>query len=120
MVRQANVYHSEGSLENAYVLYLKFMTLFLERIRKHPEFRSVPIEVKTRNQAKLREVLPIAEKLKQELLKQYTEDYNKYVAEIVSRSILFLFITLLRNNIHYLETTTSRKEENSKTCSTKS
>lgn len=84
MVRQANVYRSEGSLENAYVLYLKFMTLFLEKIRKHPDFNGVPIDVKTKNQAKLREVLPIAEKLKQELLNQYTEDYNKYVSEIVS------------------------------------
>lgn len=88
MVRQANVYRTEGSLENAYVLYLKFMTLFLERIRKHPEFNTVPVEVKTRNQAKLREVLPIAEKLKKQLLDQYTEDYNKYLAEIVS--ILFV------------------------------
>lgn len=86
MVRQANVYHTEGSLENAYVLYLKFMTLFLERIRKHPEFHTVPIDVKIKNQAKLREVLPTAEKLRKQLLEQYTEDYNKYLAEIVSRS----------------------------------
>lgn len=92
MVRQANVYHSEGSLENAYVLYLKFMTLFLERIRKHPGFNSVPIDVKTKNQAKLREVLPIAEKLKKQLLDQYTEDYKKYVGEIVS-NIYFLFFS---------------------------
>lgn len=64
------------------------MTLFLERIRKHPEFNTVPIDVKTKNQAKLREVLPIAEKLKKLLLDQYTEDYNKYLAEIVSILIL--------------------------------
>lgn len=90
MVRQANVYRSEGSLENAYVLYLKFMTLFLEKIRKHPDFNTIPIQVKTKNQAKLREVLPIAEKLKKQLLEQYNEDYNKYIAEIVSRFVILV------------------------------
>lgn len=88
MVRMANVYYDEGSLENAYVLYLKFMTLFLEKIRKHPEFNSVPVDVKARNQCKLREILPKAEKLKQQLLEQYKDDYNRYLAEVVC----FLFI----------------------------
>lgn len=92
MVRQANVYYSEGSAENAYVLYLKFMTLFLEKIRKHPEFGSVPIDIKTKNQAKLREVLPIAEKLKQQLLAQYTEDFNKYLSEIVSTICIVFYL----------------------------
>lgn len=82
MVRMANVYYEEGSLENAYVLYLKFMTLFLEKIRKHPEFNSVPVDVKARNQCKLREVFPKAEKLKQQLLEQYKDDYNRYLAEV--------------------------------------
>ncbi|EEZ97535.1 STAM-binding protein-like [Tribolium castaneum] len=81
MVRMANVYNSEGNYENAYVLYLKFMTLFLEKIRKHPDFNSVPVKMKAINQAKLREVLPKAEKLKERLLEQYKEEFNRYVAE---------------------------------------
>lgn len=88
MVRMANVYYEEGSLENAYVLYLKFMTLFLEKIRKHPEFNSVPVDVKARNQSKLRDIFPKAEKLKQQLLDQYKDDYNKYLAEVVSYFIV--------------------------------
>nr|CAH7723578.1 unnamed protein product [Callosobruchus chinensis] len=82
MIRMANVYYGEGSLENAYVLYIKFMTLFLEKIRKHPDFLTVPVEVKARNQAKLREVLPKAEKLKQQLLEQYKDDYRRYLNEV--------------------------------------
>ncbi|KAJ8963736.1 hypothetical protein NQ314_005415 [Rhamnusium bicolor] len=82
MVRMANVYYEEGSLENSYVLYLKFMTLFLEKIRKHPDFNTVPIDVKARNQAKMREILPKAEKLKQQLLDQYKDDYNRCLAEV--------------------------------------
>ncbi|RZB41167.1 STAM-binding protein-like, partial [Asbolus verrucosus] len=81
MVRMANVYYNEGNLENAYVLYLKFMTLFLEKIRKHPEFNTVPVKMKAINQAKLREVLPKAEKLKEQLLNQYKEEHKRYVAE---------------------------------------
>ncbi|XP_044262222.1 STAM-binding protein-like isoform X2 [Tribolium madens] len=81
MVRMANVYNSEGNYENAYVLYLKFMTLFLEKIRKHPDFNSVPVKMKAINQAKLREVLPKAERLKERLLEQYKEEFNRYIAE---------------------------------------
>lgn len=78
MVRMANVYLAEGSLENAYILYMKFMTLFLEKIRKHPEYVSVPAQVKSVNQAKLKEVMPKAEKLKQKLLEQYAKEYVAY------------------------------------------
>nr|XP_023023643.1 AMSH-like protease [Leptinotarsa decemlineata] len=87
MVRMANVYYSEGSLENSYVLYLKFMTLFLEKIRKHPGFNAVPVEVKSKNQAKLREILPRAEKLKKQLLDQYQDDYNRCLAELKQQEL---------------------------------
>lgn len=80
----ANVYLEEGSLENAYILYLKFMTLFLEKIRKHPDFATVTTQEKATNQIKLREVLPKAEKLKRQLLQKYTEEYNVYLQEEVS------------------------------------
>ncbi|CAH1991135.1 unnamed protein product [Acanthoscelides obtectus] len=82
MIRMANVYYKEGSLENAYVLYIKFMTLFLEKIRKHPDFLTVPVEEKARNQAMLRDVLPKAETLKQQLLQQYQNEYRKYLNEM--------------------------------------
>ncbi|KAF5298291.1 hypothetical protein FQR65_LT09802 [Abscondita terminalis] len=82
MVRMANVYLDEGSLENAYVLYMKFMTLFLEKIRKHPDYASVPATEKRANQAQLREVLPKAEMLKTCLLEQFTKEYNLYLNEI--------------------------------------
>ncbi|XP_039750053.1 STAM-binding protein-like A [Pararge aegeria] len=78
MVRMANVYLAEGSLENAYMLYLKFMTLFLEKIRKHPEYVTVPSDVKAVNQAMLKEVMPKAEKLKQKLLDQYAKEHANY------------------------------------------
>jgi STAM-binding protein len=81
MVRMANVYLDEGSLENAYILYMKFMTLFLEKIRQHPEFGSVSVSDRALNAQKLREVLPKAEKLKTRLLEQYTHEYKQYYEE---------------------------------------
>lgn len=79
MVRMANVYLAEGSLENAYILYMKFMTLFVEKIRKHPEYNTVPSEVKAVNQSMLKEVMPKAEKLKQKLLEQYKREHIHYL-----------------------------------------
>jgi len=81
MVRMANVYLDEGSLENAYILYMKFMTLFLEKIRQHPDFTSVSVSDRALNAQKLREVLPKAEKLKTRLLEQYTHEYKQYYEE---------------------------------------
>lgn len=95
MVRMANVYLAEGSLENAYILYMKFMTLFLEKIRKHPEYNTVPSEVKAVNQSMLKEVMPKAEKLKQKLLEQFKKEYVHYLEnEVFTIDILsFLKIT---------------------------
>ncbi|XP_050669951.1 STAM-binding protein-like A [Leptidea sinapis] len=85
MVRMANVYLAEGSLENAYILYLKFMTLFLEKIRKHPEYSTIPADIKAVNQSKLKEVMPKAEKLKQKLLDQYAKEHATYKENEVKR-----------------------------------
>lgn len=82
MVRMAEVYAEEGGYENAYVLYMKYMTLFLEKIRKHPQYASVPSNIKSVNQAKLRQILPVAEKLKAVLIEQYTREYNLFTADL--------------------------------------
>lgn len=60
---------------------MKFMTLFIEKIRKHPEFASVSANVKQTNNEKLREVLPKAEKLKSRLIELYTKEYNHHLEQ---------------------------------------
>ncbi|XP_046392803.1 STAM-binding protein-like A [Ischnura elegans] len=79
MVRMANVYMEEGSLENAFILYMKFMTLFLEKIRTHPDFATVSVTDRATNSQKLREVMPQAENLKSLLLERYTKEYQKHL-----------------------------------------
>ncbi|MEQ2206639.1 AMSH-like protease, partial [Xenoophorus captivus] len=39
MERMAAVYLEEGSLENAYVLYTKFITLFVEKLPSHRDYQ---------------------------------------------------------------------------------
>ncbi|XP_066156389.1 STAM-binding protein-like [Euwallacea fornicatus] len=82
MVRMANVYYKEGNLENAYYLYLKFMTLFLEKIRKHPEFNTVPLPQKSSIHDVVKDVLPKAEKIKEKLLEIYRKEYDSYSASL--------------------------------------
>lgn len=80
MVRMANVYLSENNIENAYILYIKFMVLFLEKIQSHPEYKTTPIALKQPNQAKLKEILPITEKLKDRLKDRYQKEYAQFLA----------------------------------------
>ncbi|XP_058823072.1 STAM-binding protein [Topomyia yanbarensis] len=81
MVRMANVYMQEGNADKAYILYMRFMTLFLEKIRSHPEIKSVPADLKQQNQEKLKEVMPVAEKLKVKLMEKYTREYKQFLEE---------------------------------------
>lgn len=81
MVRMATIYQAEGNIENAYILYIKFMTLFLEKILEHPEYKSHPAAAKRLNQERLKEVLPIAEKLRVRLLQRYDTEYRQHILE---------------------------------------
>jgi STAM-binding protein len=81
MVRMANVYMHEGNFENSYILYMKFMILFLEKITSHPDYKTVPAELKKPNQAKLKEILPITEHLKVKLITRYEKEYTQYLAD---------------------------------------
>lgn len=79
MVRMANVYQKEGNIENAFILYIKFTTLFLEKVPKHPEYKLFDSISKKQNIEKIRETFPIAEKLKAKLLKRFEEEYHTYL-----------------------------------------
>lgn len=94
----ANVYLEEGALENAYILYMKYMTLFLEKIRQHPEYATVSSDWKIQIQAKIREVLPKTEKIKKMLLDQYTLQNHRYMQENVHNSSLHCPLSALNHS----------------------
>ncbi|XP_044582809.1 STAM-binding protein-like A [Cotesia glomerata] len=82
MIRQATIYRVEGDIEAAFHLYLKFLTIFIEKIDKHPQYNTINKgPVKTEIKELLRETLPIVESLKQQLLEKYNSDAKKYHEE---------------------------------------
>eukprot|EP00058_Branchiostoma_floridae_P024834 XP_002610324.1 hypothetical protein BRAFLDRAFT_123719 [Branchiostoma floridae] len=81
MVRMATVYHEEGNLEAAFILYMKFITLFVEKLPKHPEYKSAAAKEKQTTKRKLEMVFPVAEKCKKKLTEKYTTDLKEWEIE---------------------------------------
>jgi len=83
MIKLASVYETEEQFEKAFILYTKYITLFLEKITHHPKFKEAdPVEKKlVRN--KCNEIFPIAEKLKSILKEKYEQEYVKIAEEKV-------------------------------------
>lgn len=65
MLRQANVYRGEKDIVRAYFMYTKYTSLFLEDLRKHPEYVNVPKAEKTSINRNVKQALAEAEKLKE-------------------------------------------------------
>ncbi|XP_062912842.1 STAM-binding protein-like [Mobula hypostoma] len=79
IIRMASVYMDEGNLESAFVLYNKYITLFLEKLPKHRDYKTTIIPEKKDTFKKLKEIaFPKAEQLKSELLKRYGIEYAEF------------------------------------------
>ncbi|XP_020496447.2 STAM-binding protein-like A [Labrus bergylta] len=82
MIRMANVYTEEGNIEHAFVLYNKYITLFIEKLPKHRDYKTANIPEKKDTLKKLKDIaFPQAEVLKKALLKRYEEDYTHYLVK---------------------------------------
>ncbi|NXI93187.1 STABP protein, partial [Psophia crepitans] len=82
ILRMATVYSEEGNIEHAFILYNKYITLFIEKLPQHRDYKTVAIPEKRETVKKLKEVaFPRAEELKEELLKRYAKDYAKYTEQ---------------------------------------
>ncbi|XP_075148866.1 STAM-binding protein-like [Haematobia irritans] len=80
MLRMAQVYLSEGNHENAYIMYMKYLTLFVEKIRAHPDYGSIKAEMKIINKRIREEVMPTSEKLQSKLRERYQREYEQFLA----------------------------------------
>ncbi|XP_068957864.1 AMSH-like protease [Petaurus breviceps papuanus] len=93
MERMASVYLEEGNLENAFVLYNKFITLFVEKLPSHRDYQQCAIPEKQDIMKKLKEIaFPRTDELKKDLLKKYNIEYqeclqskNKYKADVLRK-----------------------------------
>ncbi|KAM8923904.1 AMSH-like protease [Pelodytes ibericus] len=86
MERMASVYLDEGNLENAFVLYNKFITLFVEKLPGHRDYQHYEIPEKQDILKKLKDVaFPRTDELKKDLLKKYSLEYQEYIQGINER-----------------------------------
>lgn len=81
MERMAAVYLQEGSLENAYVLYTKFITLFVEKLPAHRDYQQcAAIPEKHFIMKKLQDVaFPCKDELKKRLEEKYSREHSEYL-----------------------------------------
>ncbi|CAK6983165.1 AMSH-like protease [Scomber scombrus] len=80
MERMANVYLEEGSLENAYVLYTKFITLFVEKLPAHRDYQQCSVPEKQLIMKKLQDVaFPRRDELRKRLQEKYSREHSEYL-----------------------------------------
>ena len=77
----ADVYRNEGNLEAAFILYLKYITLFVEKIKIHKDYSQVLPAEKKKVNAIVRESMGITEDLKKKLKKTFAEEYDVWLQE---------------------------------------
>ncbi|KAG8011718.1 Peptidyl-prolyl cis-trans isomerase-like 2 [Nibea albiflora] len=82
MIRMANIYTEEGNIEHAFVLYNKYITLFIEKLPKHRDYKTANIPEKKDTLKKLKDVaFPQAEILKKALLRRFDQEYAQYLVK---------------------------------------
>ncbi|XP_029701179.1 AMSH-like protease isoform X1 [Takifugu rubripes] len=89
MERMADVYLAEGSLENAYVLYTKFIILFVEKLPHHRDYQQCSVPERRLIMKKLQEVvLPRRDDLKKRLEEKYSRDQREYLSSKSQSAVL--------------------------------
>lgn len=77
LIKSAAAYQEKGDLEKAFVLYLRYMTLFLEKIVHHPGYSKADRNEKTLVKNECNAVFDLAENLKKRILEKYASEYEK-------------------------------------------
>lgn len=81
MIRMANVYSEEKQYESAYVLLAKFITLFLQKLKSHPQYKNASPQAKAANKKSLKYALSKAESIKFILEEKYEIEHVKWKDE---------------------------------------
>ena len=75
MMRVANVYLKEGDLKSAYFLQMRYISLFVEKIRLHPQYEYYSKSDKQFCHQSLKKVIELTDNTKGRLLNQFKEEY---------------------------------------------
>ncbi|CAL8138794.1 unnamed protein product [Orchesella dallaii] len=82
LIRSAASYQEDGQTEHAYMLYMRFLTIFLDKIRTHPKYNEVPQSERKMMSDYCNKILPQAEYLKKELLRKYEKEHKEYMEHV--------------------------------------
>ncbi|CAG2179548.1 unnamed protein product [Oppiella nova] len=77
----AHIYKEEQSLEKAFILYMKYITLFVEKIPQHTEYKNCEPQEKALTKSNCKQVFPIAEELKTLLTEKYQKEFDVYLQQ---------------------------------------
>jgi len=81
MIKMAEVYNKEGSQESAFVLYMKYMTLFVEKLKTHRDFSMVLPAEKKKVFGVVKEVMGKTEELKVILKRRFDEEHSVWLRD---------------------------------------
>ncbi|XP_065653622.1 STAM-binding protein-like isoform X2 [Hydra vulgaris] len=100
--RMAIIYAQESQVENAFILYMKLITLSVEKLPKHPQFSALDAEQRSIIKKRCALAITIAEGLKKEIKQLYEEEYQQWIedkqAEVKSGSQKITYVALQDNN----------------------
>ncbi|CAK9300859.1 unnamed protein product [Gordionus sp. m RMFG-2023] len=91
MISMAKIYEKEGDIEKAFMLYYKYITLFLEKLPDIPQYKDIPTLEKISVKNALKEVLPKAEQLKDKIYSKYHNEYiekQKQIEKTIKEEVL--------------------------------
>lgn len=71
------MYLEEGDIENAFILFMRFLTMFLDKIKNHPQINEIPDTLRKANKEKLFGAMTVTEDLKIRLLKIFESEYQQ-------------------------------------------
>lgn len=77
----ANSYAEDGILTSAYILYLKFTSIFIEKIPSHPQYKELTAAEKGVIKRYLDLSLSRAERIKEKLRSQFDDEHHQWLEE---------------------------------------
>ena len=88
MLKMAVIYRTEGNDEAAYILYMKYMTLFVEKLKSHRDYNQIIPAEKKKVSKSVREAMTVTEELKKKLKTRYEVEYSEWLEEEMERKML--------------------------------
>lgn len=77
LIKAAAAFEQKGDIEKAFVLYLRYMTLFIEKIKHHPEYNQADKTEKASVKDECNKVFDRAEDLKKRIMEKYLDEHGQ-------------------------------------------